>query len=312
MKLQLLTLLLLLTTTISAQYSNFNTQRNWSLNKKEIGFGFGATQFLGDLGGRNRIGTDFSLVDLDLAATSIMGTVGYRYRWHPYWATSCRFSVGQLKGSDKNTNELIRSSRNLSFKSLIIDYQQRIEMIIIANEKVGKRYSIPGLKGMKNKNSQVYLFTGVGMTYFNPKGDYNGSWVALKPLQTEGNGMADGAKKYSGVTATIPFGIGVRRGMGKMWRVGIEATYVKTFTDFIDDVSTKYYDPNLLSSPEAKYFSNPANKNTGWFAPGQQRGDKNLDAYFQLNVFISKNITYKNYSKLQRWGKWRKGYRSKF
>jgi hypothetical protein len=312
MKIQLSILFLLVFSGVFSQYTNFNTQRNWSLNKKEIGFGLGATQFLGDLGGRNRIGTDFSLVDIDWAATSIMGTVGYRYRWHPYWATSCRFSVGQLRGSDKNTNELIRSSRNLSFKSILIDYQQRLECILLANEKFGKRYAIPGLKGFRNKNDQMYLFTGIGVAYFNPKGEYQGKWVPLQPLKTEGNGLSGGAKEYKRVTVVIPFGIGVRMGIGKMWRVGLEAAYVKTFTDYLDDVSTKYYDPALLTSPEAKYLSNPSNKNSYWFAPGQQRGDKNLDAYFQFNVFVSKNITYKNYSKLQRWGKWRKGYRSKF
>ena len=47
------------------QHTNFNTQRNWSLNKKELVFGGGATQFLGDLGGRSQIGKDYSLADLD-------------------------------------------------------------------------------------------------------------------------------------------------------------------------------------------------------------------------------------------------------
>jgi len=32
------------------QHTNFNTQRNWSLNKKDLVLGFGATQFTGDLG----------------------------------------------------------------------------------------------------------------------------------------------------------------------------------------------------------------------------------------------------------------------
>ena len=59
------------------QHTNFNTQRNWSLNKKEIMFGIGATQFLGDLGGRDRVGTDYSLVDIDWPSTHIGGMVGY-------------------------------------------------------------------------------------------------------------------------------------------------------------------------------------------------------------------------------------------
>ena len=37
-----------------AQPNNFNTQRNWSISKKELSFGGGVTQFAGDLGGMNK------------------------------------------------------------------------------------------------------------------------------------------------------------------------------------------------------------------------------------------------------------------
>ena len=66
----------------------------------------------------------------------------------------------------------------------------------------------------------------------------------------------------------------------------------------MDDVSTVYFDPGKLGSPSAQYLSNPANNNTNWFAPGQQRGDKNKDAYYYLNFTIAKNLTYKSYGRL--------------
>ena len=78
-----LILLVAFTTVSYAQHTNFNTQRNWSLNKKEIMFGFGATQFLGDLGGKDQIGTDYSPIDIDWPSTSIGGMIGFRYRFHP-------------------------------------------------------------------------------------------------------------------------------------------------------------------------------------------------------------------------------------
>lgn len=294
------------------QHTNFNTQRNWSLNKKEILFGGGATQFLGDLGGRDQVGKDYSLVDLDLPSTSWNAMVGYRFRFHPYWATSSILNVGMLRGNDALTNEVIRESRNLHFRSLVVEFEQRIECIIIANEKFGSRYRIPGMKGMKNHNEQVYLFTGVGVSYFNPKAMYNGSWTALRPLNTEGQGLAEGPDQYLPVTATIPFGIGMRMGIGRMWRLGIEATYVKTFSDYIDDVSTVYYDPSELASqvsPTAAYLSNPAVDNSTWFAAGQQRGDKQKDAYFYLNLVFSRNITYKDYAKARKAPKWKGRYK---
>ena len=226
------------------QHTNFNTQRNWSLNKKEILFGGGVTQFLGDLGGRNQIGRDYSLVDLDLASTSWNATAGYRFRFHPYWATSTFINVGMIEGDDALTTELIRNSRNLHFRSIVVEMSQRIELILLANEKFGARYRIPGQKGFKNHNEQFYVFTGIGVSYFNPKAKYNGSWTALRPLRTEGQGLADGPSEYLPVTATVPFGFGFKVGINRMWRVAIEASYIKTFSDYIDDVSGVYYDPN--------------------------------------------------------------------
>jgi len=300
MRISIVVITLLLSTLTFAQHTNFNTQRNWSLNKKELVFGFGATQFTGDLGGRNMTGKDYSLVDIDFPATGLGGMIGFRYRFHPFWATSTNLNISMIRGNDANTNELIRESRNLSFRSMVIELSQRIECIVFANEKFGQRYSLPGHSGARNHNEQVYIFAGVGINYFNPKAQYQGSWVALDPLNTEGQGLAGGAKETLPISATIPMGIGFRFGVGRMWRFGIEATYVKTFTDYMDDVSTNYYDPSLLASPAAQYLSNPAIDNTAWFAPGQQRGQAQKDAYYYLNIVVQKNITYKDYVQKRR------------
>jgi hypothetical protein len=275
--------------------------------------GFGATQFLGDLGGRDMIGKDYSLADIDFPSTHMGGMIGYRFRFHPYWATSSTINIGMIRGNDAMTNEVIRNSRNLHFRSMVYEFQQRIECIILANEKFGARNNMSGhSKRMKNKNDQVYLFTGIGVSYFNPKAQYNGSWVALRPLKTEGQGLDGGPSEYLPVTATIPFGIGMRTGIGRMWRIGIEATYVKTFTDYMDDVSGSYYDPNLLAAQvgaDAAYLSNPAQQNTTWFAPGQQRGDEQKDAYFYLNLVLTRNLTYKDYARQRKMNKWKGSYK---
>lgn len=280
-----------------AQGSNFNTQRNWSKNKKEVFFGGGATQFLGDLGGRDQVGTDYSLVDLDIPSTGFNIMAGFRYRWHPYWATKSQISVGIVRGSDEHTQDLIRNSRNLSFRSPVFDFQQRVEFILFAQEKVGARYFLAGTQGtrMQEKSNQIYVFAGAGITYFNPQGLYNGTWINLRPLRTEGQGLPDGPEQYLPVTATIPLGIGFRWTLNSTWRMGIEATYMKTFTDYMDDVSGDYYyNPTVQNSPEAIYLSNPALSNLTWFNHGEKRGDDNLDAYFYVNFVFSKNITYKN------------------
>jgi hypothetical protein len=279
------------------QHTNFNTQRNWSLNKKDILLGFGATQFTGDLGGRNRIGTDYSLADIDFPATSFNFMLGYRYRFHPFFATTTVLNIGRVKGDDALTNEVIRESRNLHFRSFLLEFSQRLDIILYVNEKFGARYNLPGHQVAKNHNEQLYLFAGVGGCYFNPEAMWNNKWYKLDPLNTEGQGIKDGARETLPISLTIPMGIGFRIGFGRMWRLGIEASYVKTFTDYIDDVSSVYFDPSKLESPEAQHFSNPSVNNANWFSPGQQRGDSQKDAYYYLNLVIARNLTYKDYAK---------------
>lgn len=299
---------------VFGQGSGFNSQRNWSRNKKELVFNIGPTQFLGDLGGKNKIGKDYSLADIDIKSTGINLGVGYRFRFKPHFATTSLLNVGLLRGSDKHTTEVARSNRNLHFRAPIITFHQRIEWIIFANEKYGKRFSIAGAKGIKERQEQYYVFTGIGATFFNPQAEYNGSWENLRPLKTEGQGLPNGAKSYLPVTASIPFGVGFRMALTGMWRIGVEATYFKTFSDYIDDVSTVYFDPAILAqevSPLAAALSNPSTTHPEWYNPGSKRGDDNLDAYFFLNVTLTKNITYRAMSNKGRIVKY-KGGRAKF
>lgn len=309
--------LLLSSSLVYGQFSNFNTQKNWSMNKKEFIFGGGATQFLGDLGGGEGIGKDYSLADINWRNTNFNTTLGFRYRFHPTFATSTSFNVGMYKASDRlaGVNEG-RAVRQIDIKSTLISLSQRFEYLIYVNEKVGKRNNIPGLKGMKDKNTQAYIFSGIGIAYYNPQGgkgsghDLEG--VFLRPLSTEGQGYAGGAKPYKVVTAIIPFGVGYRVGIGRMWRVSFEATYFKTFTDYMDDVSTTYFSyaaNDIPASDAAVYFSNPS-ENWTTFKNGDKRGDNERDAFFYVNVGFSKNITYKSYQRGKPI-KW-KGVRAKF
>ena len=276
-------------------------------------FQVGATQFLGDLGGKNKVGKDYSLADMDMGSTGVNIGIGYRFRFHPHFATTSLLNFGLLRGDDALTEEFSRNARNLNFRAPIVNFNQRIEYIVFANEKYGKRYSMAGMKGFKDHNEQIYLFTGVGIAYFNPQGQHGGGWTNLRPLTTEGQGLPGGPGKYDPYTVTIPFGVGFRMGLTKMWRIGIEATYFKTFTDYIDDVSGVYYDPAILAaqvSQESANFSNPS-ATPSLFTPGSQRGDKQKDAYFYLNVTLSKNLTYKNYAKRSKQIRY-KGGRAKF
>lgn len=295
MKYITLTILSIVSIITLAQSSNFNTQRNWAMNKKEISIGLGATSFLGDLGGANQIGTDYSLKDIDFNSTHVGGSLSYRYRFHPYYATSTMVNLGMLRGNDALTSEQFRNMRNLNFRSFFVMLSQRFEIIVLANEKIGRRYNIPGLKGFTDHNEQLYLIAGIGAMYYNPKSMYQGGWVTLHDKHTEGQGLPGGPAEYKRITMTVPLGVGFRMGINRMWRIGLEATYVKTFSDYIDDVHGEYYDPAIIGAtygPQAAYLSNPSNTPTA-FNPGSQRGDKQKDAFLYVNIMVTRNITYK-------------------
>jgi hypothetical protein len=317
LKLLLLIATILVGDFVVSQTTNFNSTKNWRRNKKELIINVGPTGFLGELGGRDMIGKDYSMADLDLKSTTFNVGFSYRYRFKPYFATSTIASIGSVKGDDKLTLESARNARNLNFKSTIVSIYQRFEMMLYFKESFGHKYNFKGLKGKKNNNEQIYVFTGIGVTYFNPKGNYEGQWLALRPLRTEGQGFPGRPKEYLPVTVIIPSGIGMRFGLTRMWRVGVELTYFKTFTDYMDDVSTTGFDTDLLLEKygkESAYLSNPAQTEQykAWFANGQQRGDaRNKDAYLYANFIFARNITYKVSSPRRPQLKW-KGMRAKF
>ena len=290
---------------VVAQRINFNTQRNWSLNKKELLIKFGPTQFLGDLGGANTSNYDYSLKDWDWQALGFNVGVGYRYRFHPMFATTSTLSYLMLRGDDKYAEETVRHARNLNFRTSMLEIQQRFEVILFSVEKFSPSYNLPGARGGKRRNQQYYVFGGIGASFFNPKGKYQDSWVALRPLKTEGQ-----SKPYSPIAFTVPAGFGFRLGMGAQWRIGLEASYNMVLSDYLDDVSTVYADPNSFNDPVAAYLSNPSdpsitvgqpNGSVGgfnWFGAGYQRGDnKQHDSYYRLNIVLAKNLTYKDYGR---------------
>lgn len=290
---RLLLLFFIPTGFIFAQHANFNTQKNWSLHKKEVIFGLGATQFNGDLGGSYGVGRNYSVKDIDWPSTGLAGFIGFRYRFAPMFATTSSLSVFGLRADDVHSEEPFRNARSLHFKSLCFEVSQRLELIIYANEKFGSTFNLPGNYSKKNRSQQLYGFGGVGLLYFNPKAqNQDGDWTALRPLKTEGQ-----TKLYSPLTFTLPVGIGFRWGINNIWRMGVEVSYVKTFSDYIDDVSSTYVDPTIFTSPDAAFLSNPVTGNPA-FAPGEKRGNSDQkDAYYHLNIFVSKNITYKDYGK---------------
>lgn len=293
---------------VSAQYGNKVKRRNNEgfINKKnrpsrQIVLGFGAANFLGELGGANQIGTYF-VKDMEFSTTCPSAALAYRYKMSQWFAVTGGFHYLLVKGNDNLTTEPFRQNRNLNFKSNIFELSVQGELYF-TKEQQGHLYRIKNAKGKKNYKLQVYAFAGVGGFYYNPKALYHGKWVALQPLGTEGEGLPDGPKKYSRFSICIPYGLGASEGVGRDWSVGLEIGIRKTFTDYIDDVSGNYYDKAAIAEAHgqtAVALSDPSIapyplslENSAHYqqtSTGQQRGDPtHKDAYFFTNI----TVTYK-------------------
>lgn len=273
----------------------FGFSQQWKKTRKEIILGAGAANLLGDLGGANQIGTHL-MKDLEISLTRPMVGGGYRYKLSPTMAIKGNLCWARLAGNDQLTQEPARNNRNLTFRTNIWELSGQFEYSII-EEKVRTRYSRRSKKFPLN----IYVFGGVGLFYFNPKAKYTDEkWYALKPLSTEGQGLGGPGKSYSLVQFTIPLGIGIKYPINREWSIGFEYGMRKTFTDYIDDVSTEYYDKEIIRASKgdmAAYFADPSDPTKsdyikGGTNPGQQRGQvTNNDSYIFMWLYVSYKIT---------------------
>lgn len=309
MRKTILSLLLLLVPLFLCAQFRKNKHRSYgkkSKIRKEYIIGIGGANFLGELGGADQIGTHF-VKDFEISATRPSFQIGMRYRPISQVAVKGGFYYQLISGSDNLTNEPYRKNRNLSFKSPIYEVSAQAEFYF-TKEKAGPQYNIRNARKGRSSDFQAYAFVGVGGYFFNPQAKYNGSWVALQPLGTEGQGLPGGPKKYSRFGICIPYGLGAKYGINKEWTVGVEFGIRKVFTDYLDDVSTVYYDNAVILKERgemAAYLADPSLHNypeelggdaTGakQTATGEQRGDpKSKDAYMFTNITVSYKFPYR-------------------
>jgi Domain of unknown function (DUF6089) len=269
----------------------------------EVGIDIGAANFLGDLGGADQIGTHLAK-DLEFTLTRTSLGAHMRYRKNRYLGFRGQFNYGRIFGNDALTQERFRHNRNLSFRSNIFETSGMIEFYW-TKERPGHLYKYKKIKGWKNIDMQGYLFMGVGGFYYNPKSLISGVWYELRPLRTEGQGIKPGTKMYSRVAVCFPIGAGFKYGINRQWNIGLDIGLRYTTSDYIDDVSTVYYDKALIAAAQpdpnmgavAAYFADPS---LGLIPPvdniyvtgvGQQRGEsKHKDAYMFINLAINYKI----------------------
>lgn len=188
----------------------------------------------------------------------------------------------QLKGTDEEADDSGRLNRNLSFTSN--NFEFNVEGIIYLFPK-GARY-------YQRKQFNVYAFAGIGIMNYNPAAkvpdefngvplDGAGKNIGLRSLQTEG-------VKYGAFTPVIPIGIGIKYKIGPFFNLSLEGGHRKTFTDYLDDVSTVYVDNGSFSDPVAAALADRSPEiGLSTRSAGSKRGNPDKDdAYFIMNVKV--------------------------
>ncbi len=201
----------------------------------------------------------------------------YRRNFNGHYALRSFINYGEMQGSDANSENAFEKNRNLSFKSAVIEVGGVFEFNFyeFALYKDAQRSITP------------FIFGGLNYFYFNPQGKLGGDWVDLQPLSTEGQGTAafPDRHKYFLHQIAIPMGLGVKYKI-KRFAISAEWGIRKTFTDYLDDVSLTYANPQQLSS-EANQMANQTNI-ASESIQNKQRGDsKTSDWYVFTGITLS-------------------------
>ncbi|MBE2247029.1 MAG: hypothetical protein IAE67_07200 [Candidatus Competibacteraceae bacterium] len=287
------------------KYTGGRYRTTWKANlgdRFELVGGVGMINFLGELGGANDIGTNF-LADFDFEALRPNLTLGVRYRYNRFLAQKINFSFGWIKGADRYTEEPARRNRNLEFRSQLMEWGTALEFYFLPEKNVGNRYRNRGLKGSKGRPVLGYISTGINGFWFDPTADGpDGEAYPLQPLSTEGQGLIPGREPYSRWEFNIPVNLGFIFKINPALAINVEFGYRKTFTDYMDDVSTTYANPAVFTNPLSAYFADhslatldPSSPYAipGASSPGQQRGDpRDNDSYMVMFVSVTYKFSY--------------------
>lgn len=242
-----------------------------SIAQFRIGVFGGIANYAGDLLDQPYVGK------LTKAAFGLTGT----YELNDRIEVRASFIHGKIAGDDQYNKKDYLKIRNLKFESNIDEFSV-----------VGQL----NLLSISEKRWTPYVFGGLGLFHFNPYTNDSSGRVYLKPLSTEGQGIAGySAKPYNLTQASIPLGAGIKFALNETIQIGLEAGVRKTFTDYLDDVSTNYADAADLLRERGQQAVNLAYRadevpggNPTYPTKGAQRGsDKNLDWYYFTGLHVT-------------------------
>lgn len=248
---------------IFAAYSTLSFSQRLSLN-----FFGGVANYEGDL--QNKFFT-FSQPKLTIGG-------GLSYQLSDRLSVRTGITFGAVTSDDKKNPNL--AVRNLNFSTSITELHLAAEY---------------DLFNLDEASFTPYFFAGIAVYHFNPYTfDTTGTKYFLQPLSTEGQGFYLNRKPYNLTQFAIPFGGGIKFPLNNSISIGLELGLRKLFTDYLDDVSTTYADPDMLlanrgpKAVELAYRGAELPNGATYPTANSKRGEpKNKDWYYFTGITLS-------------------------
>ncbi len=191
----------------------------------EVGVNGGGSNFLGDVG---NYGFD---IPRGFHAGGLI-----RYNFNEHWSVRLNANYGEVEARDSWSSLAERKERNLSFRSEIR------EAYLVAEFNF-----FPFEPGRKKMSHTPYINGGFGVFSFSPEAYFEGTWHDLRSLRTEGQGTSlNRGAPYATASSFFIFSMGYKWSLARWSSIALESSFRTTYTDYLDDVSGYYADPQVL------------------------------------------------------------------
>ncbi|MDR1847820.1 MAG: DUF6089 family protein [Bacteroidales bacterium] len=265
------------------------------LSRSEIGIMLGGSNYVGDINNASEVSNQTFMnqfeTSFDFYNVSFLAGFVYRYNISPRWVMRGNLLFTKLWGEDAHFDNM----RNLSFNTWCNEASFLFEFNFFDYQTGSLRHRI-----------SPYMFVGLALFYMNPKTEivnpytFETEEVYLRDLSTEGQGMTGYPTTYSKWQIAIPFGLGIKFSVSDYICISLEYGFRKTFTDYLDDISTNYVGKNELTewggalSQAAADRTNEIMPNTYHAANSMRGNPKTKDWYNFFGITLTTKLPKSN------------------
>ena len=189
-------------------------------------------------------------------------------------------AIGSIEAADRYNRDYLKK-RNLSFYTTIKEASLSLETSLL---------------DLSTTHFTPYVYGSASLYHFNPWAyDNSGKKTFLQPLSTEGQGLSQFPKQkpYKLTQLNVGFGVGARYAINDNMNLGVEFSQRKTFTDYLDDVSSIYVDQNALlqakgaKAVEMAFRGDELPGGSAYPNHGEQRGTPSeMDWYYFFGINV--------------------------